>query len=159
MGEIIEESTIGVSGHLKIDITNPITGRNDSYKFDNKVLNTYLSRLAQWSAGINNVGQNPAYPASKFQMGTGAGVPAVTDPSLFVTVAGSLIQIATVTFSANQTIFTINYPANYILGTFTEAGLKDVNGVLLTHIMLSPSIQINSGDIISLTYTITFAAS
>lgn len=154
----MQESIIGVSGHLKIVVTDHSTGDVKEYEYKNKITNALLARIAQWMAGVNNTGQNPAYVPSKFQLGTGTGTPASTDTALFTPSAGSLVNAATVTYSSNTTTLTINYAQNFITGTFTEAGLLDVNSVLLTHVTLTPSLQIVANQSVSITYVITMTA-
>lgn len=155
MGEI----NIGVSGHLLFRIENHDTGAIREYEYDNIATNALLNRISQWISGVNNTGQNPAATPSKFQLGTGTGTPAKTDQALFTPVAASIINISAISSnSSQQTIISINYPQNTITGTFTEGGLLDLNSVLLTHVLLTPSIAIGVNETVTLIYTITLSS-
>jgi hypothetical protein len=123
--------------------------------YENTITNTFLGRIAQWIGGANNTGQNAVIGVSKFQLGTGTGTTNASDTSLFAPVSSSLIAIATVVVNGNQANFIINYPAGRVSGTYTEAGLLDANNVLLTHLLLSPSLSFASNLATTLQYTIT----
>jgi hypothetical protein len=145
----------GISGDIQIDIENAITGEKRSYQYHNKATNAFLNRIAQWISGIATTGTTLAQCPTKLQFGTGSGVPASSDSALFAPVSASTINISARQTSANQVTLLINYPANYVTGTFTEAGLMDDNLVLLTHVILSPTIQITQNESVTITYTLT----
>jgi hypothetical protein len=156
MGNV--EQGIAISSEIEVIIENTITLEVRRYKYHNICTNAFLSRIAQWISGVNNTGQNPAYTPSKFQLGTGTGVPAKTDSALYTATPASLVNLASVSFSGNQTTLSVNYPQNGFLGTFTEGGLLDVNSVLLTHLILSPPITILANEVVSFIYLINIDA-
>lgn len=148
----------GISGHLRVVITNEDTGKIREYEYHNIAKNAFLEKLAQWIAGANSTGQNAVLAPSQFKMGTGTGTVNTVDGNLFAPVNASLITVARRSASGNQVTITINYPPNYVLGTFTEGGLLDSNDILLTHVLLSPSIEIVANESVAFTYTITVVA-
>lgn len=140
---------IEVHGRLHVIVNNEDTRLVRTYDYDNIATNMLVNMIAQCVSGGGSVG------ISKFQMGTGTGTVAKTDPTLFTPVSGSIITIAARSVSGNQITLTINYPKNYLTGTFTECGLLDMNNSLLTHAILSPSIQIVANESVTILYTLT----
>lgn len=138
-----------IIGHLKAIIKNEETNEIREYDYYNKVTNAYLHQIA-----LGAVGQASSSP-KRFMMGTGTGTVNNSDTALFAPVVGTKIDLATKTTSANVITIVINYPANYVMGTFVEAGLLDPTDVLLTHVLLSPSVQIVANESITFIYTIT----
>lgn len=150
------DSGVVVRGHVKVIIADERSIK--AFKFENKILDSYLARLAKWTAGVNNAGQNPAYPPTKFEFGTGTGTISGSDAALFTPAPSTLISISTVSYNAGVTTFTINYAKNAISGTFTEAGLQDVNGILLTHLKLTPNIEVVENQSVTVIYTVNFTS-
>ena len=108
----------------------------------NRLTNAYPARQAQWSAGVNNTGQNPVPPPSQTQLGTGSNPSGVlpTATALWTATAGTLkacnsISVYQTYYSQFQTQYLTSDPS----GTFTEAGLLDSASVLLAHVALSVS--------------------
>lgn len=151
----MSSSTEGIIGIIHATKKNHDTGEITETVYRNIVTNSLLGRIAQWMSGVNNTGYNPAKTPTKFEMGTGTGTVAKTDSSLFTPVSGSQIGVATRSASGNVSTITISYPQNYVTGTFTEGALLDDDGVILTHILLSPSLQIVANESVTLTYTLT----
>jgi hypothetical protein len=149
------KQSIGVSGHLRVQVTNEDTGEIRIHEYDNIAKSTLLNRIAQMLAGANTSGQNAILGIARFQMGTGTGTLSATDSTLFSPVSASIVNIATKTANANVITVIVNYPKNYVTGTFKEGGLLDSANVLLTHLVLTPNLAVSASESIMLTYTIT----
>lgn len=115
-------------------------------KQHNKVTNYARSYIAQVLTGTATIPL--AFPA-KMELGTGTGTPAATDPDLWSPVVGTLKSLSTI-----QVYLT--YYAQYvcawqssdpITGTWTEVGLKDVNGNLWAHGAMS-AFTVNAGEML-----------
>lgn len=130
----------------------------------NKINNNALSALVQWGVGVaTNFGSGAPlvpYPI-QMQLGTGTGVPALTDTGLFTPAANTEVNITS--FSVYQ-VFTMQFVAFWGTSTpannYTEAALFDVNGVCWAHVLLQtsanqPYIAIQSGQTLTIIWKIT----
>lgn len=139
-----------IKGHIRAVVQNEYTGEIREYESHNIATRVLLNRItAAISRGVPFTGLN------KFIMGTGTGTVAKTDAALFTPVLGSTISAGNRTDAENVITITLIYPKNYITGTFKECGLMDIDGILLTHALLSPNVVINTNEIATITYTMT----
>lgn len=124
----------------------------------NTLCQAYLNALAAWSVATNNTGQNPVSPPSLFLLGTGSGTPAVSDTSLFSPDSNSRVSMSARTSAGATATFTTNYAKGQLNGTYTEAGMLDVNGNLMAHIVFASSLPVTTSQAATFIWENTYNA-
>ena len=132
--------------------------------FKNFVAQAYGNGSFQYDYGSGNV-RYKWY----LVLGTGTGTPAETDTGLFQAVPSSA-KTGTITVSNNTVQFYVRYLPEDANGyTYTEAGIYDhctqdtgnpssdyTSGVLINHLLISPSITKDNTKLVDIYVTITF---
>ena len=99
-------------------------------------------------------------------LGIGSGTPSNTDTSLFTPVEGSA-KHGSLSSTGSSTTYYVRYMPEDANGyTYTEAGIYDkvpgsdepyTSGVLINHLMLSPTLEKTSAILVDFYITITFS--
>jgi hypothetical protein len=152
--EIEKNDSIRWKGTVTLSRQNADTGEVlETRKVHNTVTNYALGAIANLLAlnAINQVFYAPDY----IELGTGSGTAAVTDKDLITPAASTWKQCSYVTpylstyAQYSATWQTSDNPA----GTWTEAGLFDINKNLWAHVMLG-NFTVNNGEILTVQWQI-----
>lgn len=138
------------------------TGSERSFSSHNISLNGEFSAISQWMAAVNNTGYNPVAPPSQIQLGSGSGIPAITDTSCFAPIAGTVTTMVAAqanTPSLGTTTFTFQIAAGVSAGeTVTEAFLRNVNGIGFAHTMFGTAFTPTATEALNIVWTKTYSA-
>jgi len=151
---------VKVKGHVLIIIRDAKTLKElKRYEFDNVITTNGLAMFAEAMA-------KRSFNYYWFLvLGTGSGTPSSSDTSLFTPVP-STAKTGTLTQSANSYTYYVRYMPEEANGyTYTELGIYDkctsntdyTTGLLLNHLMISPTITKDSSILVDFYVTITFS--
>ena len=157
-----------VSGEAKIIVRDAETMKVlREQKIRNVITNGGLGVFAQALASPFASNSNRYY--WYLVLGTGSGTPSNTDTSLFTPVEGSAKR-GSLSATGSSTTYYVRYLPEDANGyTYTEAGIYDKvgytdggaksydTGVLINHLMLSPTLEKTSAILVDFYITITFS--
>ena len=154
-----------VSGEAKIIVRDAETMKVlREQKIRNVITNGGLGVFAQALASPFASNSNRYY--WYLVLGTGSGTPSNTDTSLFTPVEGSA-KHGSLSATGSSTTYYVRYLPEEANGyTYTEAGIYDkvpdsgtpyTSGVLINHLMLSPTLEKTSAILVDFYMTITFS--
>lgn len=147
------KSKIGWNGEVICTVRN----RNGVFlrqkRYHNIPTNYALSYIASIVSGAVTSG---IVVPSQIELGTGSGTPDPNDTALWVPSAGTLQTCSIVQQYLNTYAqFTSGWqPTDPIQGTWTEAGLFDVNGNMWAHTVINQLV--NSGEMLTVQWSVGF---
>ncbi|MCL6442476.1 MAG: hypothetical protein K6T83_03255 [Alicyclobacillus sp.] len=151
---------VTVLDNVTVILTDTVTGKTRSFSSHNTPLEHAFSVFSQWSAGVNNTGQNAVPGPTMIALGSGTGTPQTSDKSLFAPIPGATASLSYAqanTPSNGTTTYVFQIAAGVVTTEVTEAFLQDVNSIGFAHTMFGTPFTPTSTETITIQWQLTFS--